>query len=292
MVKPTDPKSYQPGDPGTHDRPMTDRPLEGMTPPPTSQRYESRAYETGPTRPYESGADYARRERYETQQLVGPRVHHQAATARISWGALLAGLVTAVVLQILFTTLGMAVGLSTLAVDPNLDRSVGVGAGIWWLITGLISLFAAGWVAARVAGIPDREDAMIHGFVTWGLATLFGAFIVTSTVGTLVGGTMGMLNNQLAHMSPQTAQAFEQRLNQMQDQGEVFPPPVTNRSQQNPNLTPQQQQQVQQTAERAAEVSAPALWMTFLALLLGAGACIGGAYLGTPKTTTAVAIGT
>lgn len=277
MVKPNEPGEQATDRPMT-DRPIAERPLESST---ATPHYEA----------------YGRT--YEERRVGVGRVHHQAAVSRISWGALFAGLVSAIVLQILFTTLGMAVGLSTLAADSGIDRGLGIGAGIWWVVTGLISLFGAGWIAGRVAGIPDREDAMIHGFVTWCLATLFGTFVLTSTVGTLVGGTLGMLNQQLAN-NPRFRQTVQQNVqqvlpNQAQqpgvvDEGEVFPPAQQGqRFQTQPGQTTQQQ--AQQATERAAEVSAPAMWLTFIALLLGAAACIGGAILGTPETTTAVAIG-
>jgi hypothetical protein len=49
-------------------------------------------------------------------------------------------------------------------------------------------LFAGGWVAAHLAGAPDKTDASLHGLLTWGLATIVTAYLVASLVGAALGG--------------------------------------------------------------------------------------------------------
>lgn len=113
---------------------------------------------------------------------------------RVSWGAILAGAILAMVLQLVLTLVGAGVGLST--VDPiHYDTpdasSYGMGAAIWWAVSSVLSLFAGGWVAGHLAGAPGRTDAMLHGLVTWGLASLLGAYLVASAVSSVVkGGAM------------------------------------------------------------------------------------------------------
>lgn len=113
---------------------------------------------------------------------------------RVSWGAIFAGAILAMVLQLVLTLVGAGVGLST--VDPvHYDTpdasSYGMGAAIWWAVSSVLSLFAGGWVAGHLAGAPGRTDAMLHGLVTWGLASLLGAYLVASAVSSVVkGGAM------------------------------------------------------------------------------------------------------
>ena len=132
-------------------------------------------------------------------------VHHEATTAevglapgalgrqvkRVSWGAVFAGMVIAVVVQLVLSLLGAGIGLST--VDPLRGGSpgaaaLGLGAGLWWVVSSVAALFAGGWVAGHLAGSPDRSDSMLHGLLTWGLATIATVYLLTSVVGSVMRG--------------------------------------------------------------------------------------------------------
>ncbi len=110
---------------------------------------------------------------------------------KVSWGAVFAGMVMAVVVQLVLSLLGAGIGLST--VDPlrynTPDASTfGMGAGIWWVISSVIALFAGGWVAGHLSGSPDKTDAVLHGLLTWGVATIVTVYLLASLVGSVVRG--------------------------------------------------------------------------------------------------------
>lgn len=110
---------------------------------------------------------------------------------RVSWGSIFAGAIIAMVVQLVLSLIGAGVGLS--AADPlHYDTpdasSYGMGAAIWWAVSSVLALFAGGWVAGHLAGAPGRTDAMLHGLVTWGLASLLGAYLVASAVTSIVRG--------------------------------------------------------------------------------------------------------
>jgi hypothetical protein len=124
-------------------------------------------------------------------------VHTEAALAntsffrRVSWGAIFAGAIMAMVVQLVLSLIGAGVGLS--AADPmHYDTpdasSYGMGAAVWWAVSSVLSLFAGGWVAGHLAGAPGRTDAMLHGLVTWGLASLLGAYLVATAVTSVIKG--------------------------------------------------------------------------------------------------------
>jgi hypothetical protein len=74
---------------------------------------------------------------------------------RISWGAVLAGAIIALATQIVLTLIGVAIGLATLdpaTGDNPTGTALGAGAGIWLVLSSLISLFFGGFIAARLAG--------------------------------------------------------------------------------------------------------------------------------------------
>jgi AcrR family transcriptional regulator len=101
-------------------------------------------------------------------------------------------------LQLVLSLLGVAVGAST--IDPVQGgtpqaSTLGMGAGLWWVGTALVSVFAGGWVAGRLAGLPIRTDGLLHGFVAWGLATLLLFYVLTTTLGSLVGGAFNVVGS-------------------------------------------------------------------------------------------------
>lgn len=109
---------------------------------------------------------------------------------RIAWSAVFAGVLVAIVSQLLLTLLGVGIGLST--VDPvseqNPTAGLGTGSAIWYIISSLLSLFAGGWMAGRLSSAPRRFDGILHGVLTWCLATLLTIYFLTTTIGSLIGG--------------------------------------------------------------------------------------------------------
>lgn len=112
------------------------------------------------------------------------------STQRISWSAVFAGVLVAVVTQMLLTLLGVGIGLST--VDPVQERNpvagLGIGSAIWYVVSSLLSLFVGGWVAGRLASTPRLFDGVIHGLLTWSLVTLLTIYFLTTTLGSIIGG--------------------------------------------------------------------------------------------------------
>ena len=118
---------------------------------------------------------------------------------RLSWGAIFAGLVVATVLQIVLSTLGVAIGLA--AFDPGQGDSAsnfGIGALVWAALTAIVTLFIGGMTTGRLAGILTRGDGMIHGVVMWGLSTLLAVWMISSGAGALLGGAFNLLGRTAA----------------------------------------------------------------------------------------------
>ena len=109
---------------------------------------------------------------------------------RISWSAVLAGVLVALVSQILLTLLGVGIGLSTIdpVTEQNPTAGLGTGSAVWYIISSLLSLFIGGWIAGRLASTPRLFDGIIHGVLTWCLATLLTIYFLTTTLGSIIGG--------------------------------------------------------------------------------------------------------
>lgn len=102
---------------------------------------------------------------------------------RVSWGSIIAGVVTVFAVSILLSILGSSIGLFMF--DPqSSDPTAGIGTtiGIWTVISLLISLAAGGLVAGKLAG----TDGIIHGFLVWATTTIATVImLVCLTVGTV-----------------------------------------------------------------------------------------------------------
>src|SRR5437899_10951070 len=138
-------------------------------------------------------------------EVIVDRSRTQLTTApslarRVSWGAIFAGLFVTIVIQLLFTLLGLATGLVTVnpASDPNAARHIALGAGIWLLVTGLISIWVGSCIAGRLCGGPLRSDGLIHGLVTWSVSTCATMFLLATTAGALLGGTGALWSGTIA----------------------------------------------------------------------------------------------
>ena len=115
---------------------------------------------------------------------------------RISWAAIFGGVSLVVAVQLLLSLLGAGIGLGT--VNTNLGStptasSLGIGAGVWWVVSSCIALGLGGYIAAWLAGIEIRFDGMLHGLITWGIATLLTIYLLTSAIGGIIGGGFSAL---------------------------------------------------------------------------------------------------
>ena len=106
---------------------------------------------------------------------------------RVSWGAIMAGAVIAVMIGLMLNILGTAIGVTAVdAVEGGTpDASTfGIGAAVWLLLATLIGLGVGAYAAARLSGTADKTDAALHGVGVWAIGFLISAVLV----GNLVGG--------------------------------------------------------------------------------------------------------
>lgn len=120
---------------------------------------------------------------------------------RISWGAVLAGVALALVAQLLLNMLGVGIGLSTVDIGSGADNSgtaYSIGAGLWWVLSGIIAALLGGIAAGRLAGAAHRDTASWHGLITWAVSTLLVIYLLTSAVGGVLGGAFHVLGSTVS----------------------------------------------------------------------------------------------
>lgn len=111
--------------------------------------------------------------------------------ANVSWGSIFAGVAIALSLHLLLNLLGLAIGAGV--IDPAQNdtptaASLSTGSVIWVIISGIIAAFIGAYVASRLSGRVVRSTGALHGLASWAVTTLIVFYLLTTSVGALVGG--------------------------------------------------------------------------------------------------------
>ena len=140
---------------------------------------------------------------------------------RISWGAVLAGTLIALMILLLINLLGLGLGLESINPATEADPLAGVGTGlsITVIIANLLALFFGGWAAGRLAGNPRTTEGVLHGILVWGLLTLLTFWLLTTAAGRLVSGAasavgqgLSLVGQGVSAVAPDAAAAVENAL--------------------------------------------------------------------------------
>ena len=139
--------------------------------------------------------------------------------SRVSWGAILAGTLTALAVVSMLNLLGLGIGFST--IDPMTENDplngLGTGTLIWLGLSNLAALFVGGMVAGRMSGYPSKSDGGLHGFLSWALFALVSFFLITSAVGTMVNGLSSAVSGLFDGSQNKTVKVI---LDKAQEKGE------------------------------------------------------------------------
>lgn len=121
--------------------------------------------------------------------LPGDRTAVVPVWNRVGWGPIMMGVFSAIGVQLIFTMLGIAIGISSADASDAAARpgeaiaAVTLASGIWWLISGTLALFIGGMVFGRLSGLPRAVPLYLEGIVLWSVVALFGFFVVWSGAG-------------------------------------------------------------------------------------------------------------
>lgn len=228
------------------------------------------------------------------------------------WGAIFAGLAVGLSIHLLLMLLGAAGGLTALEVTeraPDPGRSALV-AGIWNTVSMLVAAFVGAYVAARASGLKRTNDGLLHGAVAWGATTLLTAILATSAIGGAVGGAFSALRPVVGEVASQAASAVtggrvgpadaaaagslvdqlrsgnrDQAIATLRDRFGLNDEQAARvadglGSVRDRAAAVQNDPQVRQRADQAADAASVAMWWLFGAVLLSLLAALGGGALG------------
>ena len=208
---------------------------------------------------------------------------------QIAWSAVFAGVVAALALHIILNLLGLGVGAAT--IDPgsgeNPDATTfSIGAGIWWTVSGIIASAVGGYIAGRTSGKPKESTAAFHGVTAWATTTLVIFYLLTTSVGAVVGGIYNTVSGVVEQTSDDAARSVANNPNPL---GQVQNKMREMAGQDPANPSPEAKQQAAQAADTAATAVSTGGIFAAVALILGAIASWFGGRAGTidPTITTA-----
>lgn len=119
-------------------------------------------------------------------------------SSAVSWGAIIAGAAAAASLSLILLILGVGLGLSSVspwARDGVSATTFGVSTIVWLTLTQLLASAMGGYIAGRLRTkwtevhrdeVYFRDTA--HGFLAWAVASLATAALLTSVIGSILGG--------------------------------------------------------------------------------------------------------
>lgn len=105
----------------------------------------------------------------------------------VRWGPIIAGILIAVVAQLMLSALGAAVG--GYSAGEAAPAAIGRGIGIWAILSLFISLFLGGWVMAASCGPMNKKTAMLNATIMWATTLVISGWLLASGV----SGTFGLL---------------------------------------------------------------------------------------------------
>ena len=154
---------------------------------------------------------------------VMERVRFFEIKGRISWGSIIAGVITVIAVSILLSILGSSIGLFMF--DPasaHPTSGIGTTMGVWTVVSLLISLGLGGFVAGKLAG----ADGMIHGFVVWAttfiVTVIFVVMLAVSTV-KLAVNILGSVSSVAGNVVSGVGSAVGSGVSELGDQvGDLF----------------------------------------------------------------------
>jgi len=129
----------------------------------------------------------------------------------VHWGAIVAGLLSALTALYLLSLLGGAIGLTsmnaaTAAAQGGVPADAGRNTAIWEAIAGILSFLLGGYVVSRAAHLLDEGWGAFHGALVFMLAVP----LILWLAGQGLGSVLGSIGNVAGGLHPDVLQTTAQ----------------------------------------------------------------------------------
>lgn len=145
-----------------------------------------------------------------SHETIRTSVSATTAMNEVSWGAVFAGVAIALAVHFLLNLLGVGIGAAVLdpaTTDNPAASTFSIGGGIWFVVAGIIASFLGGYVASRLSGRPGNSTGGYHGLTSWAFTTLVVLYLLTTSVGALIGGAFNGLTSIVSGVGQTAATA-------------------------------------------------------------------------------------
>ena len=185
---------------------------------------------------------------------------------RISWGAIIAGVILSLIIYLIMSVLGTAIGASLVSpMSQNPTRGFGFGSGVWVIVTTVLAVFVGSYFAGRCAPVLG----WLHGLLSWAVMTLLVVYGMASFIGSAVSAAGSVASTAATAGAAAGAAAGNQSSPTVVDSAKRQVQAAI-ASAASAASGPEAEQDARQTADVAARCVARATWYSFAALVVGA----------------------
>jgi len=184
---------------------------------------------------------------------------------RLSWGTFIAGVILSMIVYLIMSVLGTAIGASLLTPmsKPRPLEGFGFGSGVWMILTTVLAVFVGSYFAGRCAPVLG----WLHGLLAWAVMTLLVVYgmtsIVTGAVNTV--GSVAATGAQVGAAAANRTGAANPSIDSARQQVQAAVASAASFA-----SSPDAEPQARQAADQAARGVARASWYSFAALIVGA----------------------
>lgn len=144
-----------------------------------------------------------------------PGTTRESSVSAVSWAAILGGAVVTAATTLILSGLGFGIGMAAAAPWPYhglSPKAFTITTAIWLIVVQWLSSAAGGyltgrlrtkWVGTHTHEVFFRDTA--HGFITWAVATLIGAFVLSSAAASLAGSVPDAAATGASQLDERTA---------------------------------------------------------------------------------------
>lgn len=115
------------------------------------------------------------------------------AGMKISWGGVFGGVLAGIGTLMLLSSLGLAIGISTVDLQETSAASIGTEAAVWTALTLLVALFVGGWASTRLSMLWERTTALFEGVLVWVMSMTLILYLAANGIGLVSGGAFGLI---------------------------------------------------------------------------------------------------
>jgi MFS family permease len=189
----------------------------------------------------------------------------QEGLPRLSWGAIIAGVILSMIVYLVMSVLGTAIGASLLSPLSKTDtlRGFGFGSGVWVIVTTVLAVFIGSYYSGRCAPVLG----WLHGLLSWAVMTLLVVYGMTSLITGAVStaGSIAATGAQVGAAAANQSGSGNQMADSAKQQIQAAMASAASAA-----SSPDAEQNARQTADTAARGVARASWFSFAALIVGA----------------------